>query len=72
MTEKEPRIGELVYGCYHLTHCGRVLKVLEHITKDGLDHYIIQEDWEDRQVRVRREPNGLLYEVDLCLRNRDL
>lgn len=62
----EPKVGELIYGCHCSgTHCGKVSKVLEHVTKGGFNHYIVEEDWNSRRIRAKREGNGLLYEVEI-------
>jgi hypothetical protein len=61
-----PVIGELIYGCQHGgTQCGLVTEVLDHVTRDGYDHWIVRESAGSNAHRVRREPNGLLYEVEL-------
>ena len=64
--DPEPVVGELIYGCYHtFGACGSVAKVGEHVTEDGGDYWWVTEHWHDRTLRARREPNGLLYEVEL-------
>lgn len=63
-----PRVGEMIYGCYHGgVACGQVKSVGEHVTRDGMNHWLVVEDWNERTVRVRREPNNDLYEVELRL-----
>ena len=61
----KPRVGESIAGCRHATACGRVKAVAEHVTVDGMNHWWVREDWNDGLVRVRREANGALYEVEL-------
>ncbi len=67
--EKRPRVGELVYGCQHRldSACGCVESVSEHVTDDGMDHWLVTEDWHGRTIRAKRERNGLLYEVEVRL-----
>lgn len=69
MTPDPPRPaaqpGELVYGCTHETACGTVASVSsEAVATDdcGRCHFV-SESWLGRRLRVRREANGLLYEV---------
>lgn len=67
---KPPEIGEMIYGCWHPKACGRVKEVIQHVTIDqatdgGMDHWIVKEWWDGMRVRVKREANGQLYEVQL-------
>jgi len=60
----------MIYGCQcggFGSVCGNVAEVLEHVTADGMDHWWVREDRHGRRVRVRREPNGCVYEVTLTL-----
>lgn len=60
-----PRLGEAILGCCCRVACGPVSEVVRRVTGQGLDHYLVREGREDRIVRVRREPNDWLYEVEL-------
>jgi hypothetical protein len=63
----EPIVGEMIYGCQCPgSHCGKVSAVVEHVTRDGMNHYLVAEDFHGRRVRARRELDGLLYEVELA------
>jgi hypothetical protein len=61
-----PEPGEMVYGCQHPTACGTVAKIIRPVTEGGFDHYIVREQFHDREIRVKRQGNhGFLYEVEL-------
>lgn len=62
---KKPSTGEMIYGCHHTPACGVIVSVLEHITADGMDHYMVLETSYDRKIRVRRELNLQIYEVTI-------
>lgn len=56
----------MVYGCWHFgSACGTVAEVKGHVTADGMNHWIVREQFNDRSIRVRRESDGNLWEVEL-------
>ncbi len=45
--------------------CGDIREIRERVTENGWNHWLVVEDWHGSTRRVRREPNGLLYEVTI-------
>lgn len=69
---RAPQVGEMIHGCRCFgSACGAVKSVGAHVTDDGMNHYFVTEDFNDRTVRAKREANGLLYEVKVIIDYRD-
>jgi hypothetical protein len=63
-----PIVGEMIYGCIHKTGsvCGTVAGILP--SRPWPDQcgrcYYVRENWRERHIRVRREADGQLWEVE--------
>ena len=72
MESQKPQIGEMVYGCQHSgSACGPIATVSDHVTTDSFSHWKATEAWTGRDILVRRETNGQLYEVRVEINYRD-
>jgi hypothetical protein len=63
-----PIVGEIIFGCTHQTAsaCGTVAGILP--ARPWPDQcgrcYYVRENWRERHIRVRREADGQLWEVE--------
>ncbi len=69
---KAPEVGDYIIGNGDsFPMPGKILNVKKHITADGFDHWIVVEDFYEREIRVKREKDGNLYECRIVTNYND-
>jgi hypothetical protein len=62
---KPPLPNEQIYDCGHSRACGAIASVMTHVVRDGLDHFVVREHFYGRQLRVKRDTDGRLREIEI-------